>query len=196
MHAVLLQRGWTVLATSISSLLLEYDVLQLSVELTEGGTQSCERFVSVNWEFSQFSTSSAANSLPVHGTFEGQNKSTLGPEKTKFSVFWNFSSLGFYIWSTWCLRKKKNLCHGHLNYHVTLTHRRSTTISLETYLLLTWYHVEFKVVGVMPLFAGWLKMHNKTLSLSMNYKTSCMCYLPKLQTSALIIHDITLNLIQ
>ena len=107
MHAVLLQRGWTVLATSISSLLLEYDVLQLSVELTEGGTQSCERFVSVNWEFSQFSTSSAANSLPVHGTFEGQNKSTLGPEKTKFSVFWNFSSLGFYILSTWCLRKKK-----------------------------------------------------------------------------------------
>ena len=87
MHAVLLQRGWTVLATSISSLLLEYDVSQLSVELTEGGTQSCERFVSVNWEFSQFCTSSAANSLPVHGTLEGQNKSTLRPEKPSFKFF-------------------------------------------------------------------------------------------------------------
>ena len=69
--------GWTVLATSISSLLLEYDVSQLSVELAEGRYTSlsviisrvfqrwliqnykrCERFVRVNWEFSQFSTSS------------------------------------------------------------------------------------------------------------------------------------------
>ena len=78
MHAVLLRRA---------ELLLEYNVSQLSVELAEGRYTSlsdiisrvfqrwliqnykrCERFVSVNWEFSQFSTSSPANSLPVHGT--------------------------------------------------------------------------------------------------------------------------------
>ena len=47
----------------------------------------CERFVSVNWEFSQFSTSSPATSLPVHGTLLRQNKSTLGPKKTCFGLF-------------------------------------------------------------------------------------------------------------
>ena len=78
MHAVLLRRA---------ELLLEYNVSQLSLELAESrytplsdiisrvfqrwliqNYKRCERFVSVNWEFSQFSTSSPANSLPVHGT--------------------------------------------------------------------------------------------------------------------------------
>ena len=100
------------LATSISSLLLEYDVSQLLVELDEGKytlllvinsrafprwliqnykrykiTRDVRDFVSVNWEFSQFSTSSPATSLPVHGTLLRQNKSTLGPKKTCFGLF-------------------------------------------------------------------------------------------------------------
>ena len=90
-----------VIATSISSQLLEYDVSQLSVELAEDRyallsdiisraiqrclIQNCkrwERFASVNREFSQFSTSSAANSLPVYGTLLRLDKSTLGSVKT------------------------------------------------------------------------------------------------------------------
>ena len=42
----------------------------------------CGRFASVNREFSQFSTSSAANSLPVYGTLLILDKSTLGSVKT------------------------------------------------------------------------------------------------------------------
>ena len=64
--------------------------------------QNCkrwERFASVNREFSQFSTSSAANSLPVYGTLLILDKSTLGSVKTAH-VFWDFSSIeiGLYIW--------------------------------------------------------------------------------------------------
>ena len=47
-----------------------------------------ERFVRVKWDFSQFSTSSPANSLPVCGTPLRQNKGTLGPKKkTSFNIF-------------------------------------------------------------------------------------------------------------
>ena len=60
----------------------------------------CERFVSVNWGFSQFSTSSPTNSLPVRGTLLRQNKSTLGCKRTKFWAFWNFYfiRISLYIW--------------------------------------------------------------------------------------------------
>ena len=50
----------------------------------------CEKLVAVKWEFSQFSMSSPANSLPVHGTLSRQNKSTLGPVKTIFKFFETF----------------------------------------------------------------------------------------------------------
>ena len=60
--------------------------------------QKCERFVSDNWEFSQFSTlSPRANSLPVYGTLLGKNKSTLGPEKTE-SHFFEISPLSELVW--------------------------------------------------------------------------------------------------
>ena len=67
----------------------------------------CERFASVNREFSQFSTSSAANSLPLYGTLLRLDKSTLGSVKTVY-VFWNFSSIeiGLQIWWAKYLRKK------------------------------------------------------------------------------------------
>ena len=59
----------------------------------------CGKFASVNREFSQFSTSSAANSLPVYGALLRLDKSTLGSVKT-VHVFWDFSSveIGLYIW--------------------------------------------------------------------------------------------------
>ena len=44
----------------------------------------------VNWEFSQFSTSSPTNSLPIHGTLLRQNESTLGQEKTILKFFEHF----------------------------------------------------------------------------------------------------------
>ena len=47
----------------------------------------CGRFASVNREFSQFSTSSAANSLPVYGTLLRLDKSTLGSVKTVKTFF-------------------------------------------------------------------------------------------------------------
>ena len=52
--------------------------------------QNCkrwDRFASVNREFSQFSTSSAANSLPVYGTLLRLDKSTLGSVKTVHVFF-------------------------------------------------------------------------------------------------------------
>ena len=110
-------KGWTVLATVISSVLLEYDVSQLFKSLLKvdrhtywtlfqeffqswliQNYQRCERFVSDNWKFSQFSTlSPRANSLPVYGTLLGQNKSTLGPEKTE-SHFFEISPLSKLVW--------------------------------------------------------------------------------------------------
>ena len=110
-------KGWTVLATVISSLLLEYDVSQLFKSLLKvdrhtywtlfqeffqswliQNYQRCERFVSDNWEFSQFSTlSPRANSLPVYGTLLGKNKSTLGPKKTE-SHFFEISPLSELVW--------------------------------------------------------------------------------------------------
>ena len=65
----------------------------------------------VNWEFSQFSTSSPTNSLPIHGTLLRQNESTLGQEKNNFKVFWTFSciGIGLYTWQASYLRKK-NYC--------------------------------------------------------------------------------------
>ena len=65
------------LATSISSLLLEFDVSQLSVELAVGFHM-------------QFSTSSPASSLPVHETLLRQNKSTLRLEKNRVLGFLKF----------------------------------------------------------------------------------------------------------
>ena len=70
-------------------------IKKLSIELAEGisrvfqrrliqNYERCERFVSVNGELSQFSPSSPANFLPVHGTLYRQNKGTLGPEKSEF----------------------------------------------------------------------------------------------------------------
>ena len=114
MHAVPLRHwGLTVFATSISSLIFEYDVLKLSIELAEGisrvfqrrliqNYERCERFVSVNGELSQFSPSSPANSLPVHGTLNRQNKGSLGSEKKRVLSF-----LKLFFYRNWFAKKKK-----------------------------------------------------------------------------------------
>ena len=85
----------------------------------------CGRFASVNREFSQFSTSSAANSLPVYGTLLRLDKSTLGSVKT-VHVFWDFSSveIGLYIWWAKYLRERTS-CHRHFKsaQHSVLTWR-------------------------------------------------------------------------
>ena len=74
----------------------------------------CERFVSVNWEFPQFSTSSPANSLSVHGTILRQNKSTLGPEKPCLGLF-EVSLLSELVFTYGKLNiyAKKISCHKH-----------------------------------------------------------------------------------
>ena len=46
-----------------------------------------ERFVSVKRRFSQFSTSSLAYSLPVHGTLSDKIGALWGPEKPIFEFF-------------------------------------------------------------------------------------------------------------
>ena len=88
-------KGWTVLATSISSLPLEYDVSQLSVELAEGRYTSLSDIISrlfQRWLIQNYKRCESfhsflrhrANSLPVHGTHLRQNDSTLGPGKNEF----------------------------------------------------------------------------------------------------------------
>ena len=78
-------------------------------------------FVDVNWEFSQFSMSSTASSLSVHGTLPRQNKSTLGPEKPSFKFFESFllselvctyDKLNIYAKNISCHRLIKIIIYG------------------------------------------------------------------------------------
>ena len=101
--------SWTVHSTFISSLLLNYDVSKISVESAEGrNTSLSDYFKSISTltntklqemkeicKFSQFSTSSPANSLPVYRTLD--KMSTLRPEKTEILFF----CLYFFFYRDW-----------------------------------------------------------------------------------------------
>ena len=83
--------------------------------------------VNVNREFSQFSTSSPVNSLPVHGTLLRQNMSTLGPKKktsSKFSEIFIPSELV-------CTYDKLNIYAEKIRVIGTLSERRNITHQLK-----------------------------------------------------------------
>ena len=102
--------SWTVHSTSISSLLLNYDVSKISVESAEGrNTSLSDYFKSISTltntklqemkeicKFSQFSTSSPANSLPVYRTLLRQNEHSEA-QKTEILFF----CLYFFFYRDW-----------------------------------------------------------------------------------------------
>ena len=67
-------------------------------KLTDTNYKRCERFVSVTWEFLQFSMSSRANSLPVHEALLWQKRALEGPKKLSFKFFLNFSPNGIDLY--------------------------------------------------------------------------------------------------
>ena len=81
-HTVLLRKVEPYLQLNKVDIVIGHDFKSIS-RLTDTKLKEMRGFVTVNWEFSQFSSSSPTNWLPVHWTLLRQNKSTFGPEKTE-----------------------------------------------------------------------------------------------------------------